>query len=118
MEGTTDNTINKENNGLPQPGQEEVEDWDKTREDGTPATNKGEASADSNDEGNYGSFGRSHGRGLAQLMSPHAEKGKELVLSEEEEQRLATELGKWINADTNPYEASDDTYFKDKQPTD
>ncbi|KAG8802288.1 hypothetical protein FRC17_006435 [Serendipita sp. 399] len=38
--------------------------------------------------------------------------GKDLVLSEEEEKRLAMELGNWINADTNPYETADDPYFK------
>jgi hypothetical protein len=93
-------SASKENNGLSPVGQEEVEDWDKMREDGTSgASNNNEASTNSNDEGDahYGSFGRSHGRGLAELMSPHAEKGKELVLTEEEEQKLATELGKWVS---------------------
>lgn len=90
-----------------QENQQEVEDWDKTREGGT-------AENAENETGEYKSLGRSAGRGLAQLMSPHAQRGKELVLTEEEEQRLAAELGKWINTDTNPYEGQEDSYFKEQ----
>ncbi|CCA77837.1 hypothetical protein PIIN_00484 [Serendipita indica DSM 11827] len=87
------------------------EDWDKAHSEANAADSgpKGEG-----DDSNFGSFGRSHGRGLAQLMSPHALKGKDIVLSEEEEKELALELGKWINADSNPYEAAEDPYFKNE----
>ncbi|KAG8755583.1 hypothetical protein FRC14_003937, partial [Serendipita sp. 396] len=63
----------------------EAEDWDRPGE-GT----------------KYNSLGRANSKTLTELMSPHALKGKDLVLSEEEEQRLAAELGNWINADANP----------------
>lgn len=116
----------KENASTIPEGQEENEDWDKTRDGTNPGAT--EPSDKDAEDGQYKSFGRSSGRGLAQLMSPHAERGKELVMTEEEEQRLAAELGKWasrvhlrgsysdrqrqINTDTNPYEGQEDSYFK------
>ena len=75
---------------------EETEDWDKTR-NGT-STNSG---TETSGDGQFKSFGRSNGRGLAQLMSPHAPKGKELIMTEEEEKTLATELGKWASPTVN-----------------
>jgi len=86
---------------------EETEDWDKTRNGAS--TN---SSTETSGEDQFKSFGRSNGRGLAQLMSPHAPKGKELIMTEEEEKTLAAELGKWINTDPNPYETPEDSYFK------
>jgi hypothetical protein len=103
---------------------EETEDWDKTR-NGASANSDKETSGDDQ----YKSLGRSNSRGLAQLMSPHAPKGKELIMTEEEEKTLAAELGKWasptvnspqplsdrhgqINTDPNPYETPEDSYFK------
>jgi hypothetical protein len=71
---------------------DETEDWDKTRNEAI-ANSGTETSGDNQ----YKSFGRSNGRGLAQLMSPHAPKGKELILTEEEEKTLAAELGKWAS---------------------
>jgi len=110
---------------------EEMEDWDKTRNGATPA-NETPSTATKQPPGDrqYKSLGRANGRSLAELMSPHASKGKELIMTEEEEQRLAVELGNWasrvvirnhswlpdhpeqINTDTNPYETPEDSYFK------
>lgn len=42
------------------------------------------------------SLGRSGGRSLAQLMKLHAEQGKDISLTADEEERLEAELGKWV----------------------
>jgi hypothetical protein len=86
---------------------EETEDWDKTR--GGAIADAGHGGKETSEDDQYKSFGRSTGRGLAQLMSPHAPKGKELIMTEEEEQSLAAELGKWASRTvTSPQPLSDD----------
>lgn len=42
------------------------------------------------------SFGRAAGQSLSQLMKLHAQKGKDVILTEDEEKRLSEELGKWV----------------------
>jgi len=80
-DSTSENGANATENAsssAPKAEQEDTEDWDKSREGAA-----------------YQSLGRSGGRNLAQLMK----------LPEEEEKNVEAELGKWINADPNPYEA-------------
>jgi len=43
---------------------------------------------------------------LSELLRRHAEKGRELKLSDEDEERLSEELGNWINSDSSPYETA------------
>ncbi|KAF8503017.1 hypothetical protein BU17DRAFT_58624 [Hysterangium stoloniferum] len=65
------------------------------------------------DQDNDGTPGGAKGRkSLSDLLRLHAEKGKDLQLSEEDEQRLSEELGRWINSDSSPYEPEpDDDFF-------
>ncbi|KAG8856487.1 hypothetical protein FRB91_000768 [Serendipita sp. 411] len=78
---TADNSPDVKENGSAEVESKggEAEDWDRPGE-GT----------------KYNSLGRANSKTLTELMSPHALKGKDLVLSEEEEQRLAAELGNWV----------------------
>ena len=78
----------------------EEEDWDKTRND-APAADAG--AEGEGDDAKFESFGRSNGRGLAQLMSPHALKGQDIMLTAEEEKALATELGNWVVVSPNTH---------------
>jgi len=47
-------------------------------------------------------------RSLSELLKRHAEKGTDVTFSQDEAQRLADVLGRWINASSSPYEAEDD----------
>ncbi|KZT34085.1 hypothetical protein SISSUDRAFT_969056, partial [Sistotremastrum suecicum HHB10207 ss-3] len=51
-------------------------------------------------------------RSLTELMKAHAEKGKDLNLSDEDAERLTEELGNWINSDSSPYEPDDDFFCR------
>ncbi|KIJ29123.1 hypothetical protein M422DRAFT_188918, partial [Sphaerobolus stellatus SS14] len=49
-------------------------------------------------------------KSLSDLLRLHAEKGKDVQLSAEDELRLSEELGRWINSDSSPYEPDDDFF--------
>jgi len=51
-------------------------------------------------------------RSLSDLLRLHAEKGRDLKLSAEEEEVLSEELGHWINSDSSPYEPDDDFFTR------
>jgi len=55
-------------------------------------------------------FGTRGKRSLGEMLKRHVEKGRSLNLSDEDEEKLSEELGKWINADSSPYEL-DDPFF-------
>lgn len=83
------------------------EDWDRSASDihvdheppKTPSTSRMAATHDMDNE-NEGTPGGTKGRrSLSDLLRLHAEKGKDLKLSEEDEQRLSEELGKWASLD-------------------
>ncbi|KAF8589094.1 hypothetical protein K439DRAFT_1612992 [Ramaria rubella] len=96
------------------------EDWDRSASDihvdheppKTPSTSR-MARLSHMDNDNDGTPGGTKGRrSLSDLLRLHAEKGKDLKLSEEDEQRLSEELGKWINSDSSPYEPDDDFFSR------
>ena len=87
------------------------EDWDRSASDiqvdheppKTPSTTRTGAVYDV-DNDNDGTPGGAKGRrSLSDLLRLHAEKGKDLKLSEEDEQRLSEELGKWVSLDEQPH---------------
>jgi hypothetical protein len=50
-------------------------------------------------------------RSLSELLRAHAEMGRDVNITSDEERRLSDELARWINSDFSPYEPSDDAYF-------
>ena len=81
------------------------EDWDRSTSDiqvdppKTPSTSR-VATVHIVDNDNEGTPGGAKGRRtLSDLLRLHAEKGKDLKLSAEDEQRLSEELGKWVCVD-------------------
>lgn len=85
------------------------EDWDRSASDiqvdheppKTPSTSR-IAVSNGHDQENDGTPGGTKGRrSLSDLLKLHAENGKDLKLSEEDEQRLSEELGKWVNGNLN-----------------
>lgn len=100
-DSTMENPSQSTNENGASANREEYEDWDKMRENGASSPSKehpdsSDASDKADGEEPYQSVGRSAGRSLAQLMSPRALKGQDILLSEDEEQRLTEELGKWV----------------------
>ncbi|KAF8531314.1 hypothetical protein JB92DRAFT_95402 [Gautieria morchelliformis] len=96
------------------------EDWDRSASEiqadpeppQTPSTSR-VATVHVVDTENEGTPGGAKGRqSLSDLLRLHAEKGKDLKLSKEDEQRLSEELGKWINSDSSPYEPDDDFFSR------
>jgi len=49
-------------------------------------------------------------KSLGEMLRRHVEKGRSLNLSDEDEENLSNELGKWINSNADPYEL-DDPFF-------
>ena len=81
------------------------EDWDRSTSDiqvdspKTPSISR-IATGHIIDNDNEGTPGGAKGRrSLSDLLRLHAEKGKDLKLSVEDEQRLSEELGKWVCVD-------------------
>lgn len=93
------------------------EDWDRSTSDirvepDPPKTPSPARVRDGNDD-NEGTPSGTRGRkSLTDLLRLHAENGKDLQLSEEDEQRLSEELGRWINSDSSPYEPDDDFFSR------
>jgi len=112
------------------------EDWDRSTSDirvepDPPKTPSPARVRDGNDD-NEGTPSGARGRkSLTDLLRLHAENGKDLQLSEEDEQRLSEELGRWvrsdtlislyvpyepfvlqINSDSSPYEPDDDFFSR------
>jgi len=50
-------------------------------------------------------------RSLSELLKLHAEKGTDVTFCQDEAQRLADVLGRWINASSSPYEAEDEGFL-------
>jgi len=104
------------------------EDWDKSssdiamRQSSPPSTPKRRESPLAGDgvqdgaaikkaeENTPGGTGRSGGRKLVDLLRKHAEDGRDLNLSDEDELKLSEELSQWINADMSPYERPEDFF--------
>jgi len=61
--------------------------------------------------------GEARKRTLSDLLRLHAEKGKDLDLSQEEANQLAEVLGRWINSESSPFEG-EDTFFTPGQSQD
>ena len=79
------------------------EDWDRStsdiRVDADPPKTPSPARIRGSTEENEGTPGGTKGRkSLSDLLRLHAEKGKDLQLSEEDEERLSEELGRWVCA--------------------
>jgi hypothetical protein len=81
------------------------EDWDRSASEiqadpeppKTPSTSRVAIHViDTENEGTPG--GAKGRRSLSDLLRLHAEKGKDLKLSKEDEQRLSEELGKWVRS--------------------
>ncbi|KAH7101431.1 hypothetical protein BKA62DRAFT_672074 [Auriculariales sp. MPI-PUGE-AT-0066] len=82
-----------------------IEDWDKSSTDiqfdskpeSRPTTPKG---------------GENTKRRFAELLQKHAEDGKAVDLSAEDEVKLSEELAAWINSDSGPFEPADDWFAR------
>ncbi|GJJ10512.1 hypothetical protein Clacol_004738 [Clathrus columnatus] len=95
------------------------EDWDRSVSDIAPPSTPSQSASripqlnGENGIDNDGTPSGTKGRkSLSDLLRLHAEKGKDLHLSEEDELRLSEELGRWINSDSSPYEPDDDFFSR------
>jgi len=94
------------------------EDWDQSirvdraRPSTPPA---GHQSLTSDNEATPGDkMGTRGKKSLSEMLKRHIEKGRSLNLSDEEEENLSEELGKWINSDSSPYELDDNIFSPEK----
>jgi len=72
------------------------------------------AAAAGGDKDKMGTRGK---KSLSEMLKRHIEKGRSLNLSDEDEENLSEELGKWINSDSSPYELDDSFFPPEKNDT-
>jgi len=66
---------------------------------------------------NSSNFGTRGKKSLSEMLKRHCEKGRSLNLSDEDEENLSEELGKWINSNSSPYELDDNIFPSEKDET-
>jgi len=88
-----------------------AEDWDQSireEHDHEPSTPPNGTQHLDNEATPSEKFGTRGKKSLSEMLRRHVEKGRSLNLSDEDEENLSEELGKWINSDSSPYELDDD----------
>ncbi|KIP05654.1 hypothetical protein PHLGIDRAFT_91831 [Phlebiopsis gigantea 11061_1 CR5-6] len=83
----------------------QAEDWDRSLREPYPGDSSKETESSA-----PGPRGDVRTRKLSELLKLHAEKGTDVEMSAEEASAVAEVLGRWINAESSPFEGEDNFF--------